>query len=338
MTPARFIETRGPVWDRLETLVARALHAGLAKLSESELHELTRLYPGVAVDVARARMYKLDPHTLGRINKIAIGAHALLYRRKHTQVAQAIRRFFTGYYPGLFRRHWSYILLAAALFFVPLLGVYTSVRLRPSTAYIFVPSGLEMPKDNAQVTAEDISERFRRTPQPPMAAGIMTNNIAVAFHAFALGISAGIGTCYVLLLNGMMLGAFFGHFTNYNLSFVLWSFLGAHGFLEIFAILVAGGAGLRLGLSLAIPGSLRRRDSLRVGARDAVLLVLGTIPMFIVAGVMEAFVTPSYLSGTSKIALGLAVWLMTMAYLLTVGLKGKKASGGFENQRGGSVH
>ena len=104
----------------------------------------------------------------------------------------------------------------------------------------------------------------------------MANNISVAFHAFALGISAGLGTCYVLLVNAMMLGGFAGHFANHGLSYPLWSFLAPHGVLEIFAILVSAAAGLRLGLSLAVPGRLTRRASLRIGAREAVLLFENT--------------------------------------------------------------
>jgi uncharacterized membrane protein SpoIIM required for sporulation len=116
-----------------------------------------------------------------------------------------------------------------------------------------------------------------------------------------------------------MLGGFAGHFANHDLLFDLWCFLAPHGVLEIFAILVSGAAGLRLGLSLAIPGELKRSASLRHGAKEAVLLVLGTVPMFVVAGFIEGFITPSYLPGPFKIALGLAVGGMTVSYLLLVG-------------------
>ena len=183
------------------------------------------------------------------------------------------------------------------------------------------------------LSAEDMSKRFRNMPKPPMAAGIMLNNISVAFYAFALGITAGIGTCYVILLNTMMLGALAGHFANSQLDYQFWSFILPHGILEILTILIAAGAGLRMGISLAIPGSVTRMDSLRSGAREAVLLVLGTIPMFIVAGIIETVITPSYLSGDIKIALGLVVGATTIVYLLLCGrrytpkdLAGKQSS------------
>ncbi|MEN6576250.1 MAG: stage II sporulation protein M [Phycisphaerales bacterium] len=318
MTPARFLDTRREIWGRLGALVAKAGKKGLRQLTDGELHELTRLYPAVAVDVARARMYKVDDPTQRWVNQLAIAAHGLLYRRKSGRSLPAIWRFFRRDYPRLFRRQWLFVVLAIAIFVVGMLGAYVVVRLMPSNAYLFVPQGLDV-SDAREVTSEDISERFRQMPNPPMAAGIMANNISVAFFAFALGIVVGLGTCYVLLANAMMLGGFIGHFANHGLSYALWSFIAPHGVLEIFAILVSAAAGLRLGLSLAAPGRMTRAASLRIGAREAVLLVLGTIPMFVIAGFIEGFITPLYVPGIVKIVLGVAAALAVIAYLLLVG-------------------
>jgi uncharacterized membrane protein SpoIIM required for sporulation len=319
MTPARFLETRGPAWKRLEAIIQRTRTRGVAALSEPELHELTRLYPAVAVDVARARMYKLDQITQDRINRLAIAAHGLLYRRPSPQPVNAVARFFTSDYPRLFRRLLPYVVLATTLFLAAGLGSYVSTRLKPSLAHLYVPFSVEMPRNGSELSEDDIAQRFRSSPHAPMAAGIMVNNISVAFYAFSLGISAGLGTCYVLIFNAMMLGGYAAHFTNYGASYPFWSYILPHGVLEIFAIMVSAGAGLRLGLSLAIPGRLTRRASLQRGAIDAVLLVLGTIPMFCVAGVIEGFVTPSHLPGGAKILLGILVAAMWVAYLLFVG-------------------
>lgn len=303
----------------MEALVVKAGRQGVAKLSDSELHELTRLYPAVAVDVARARMYKIDSKTQQRVNRLAIAAHGLLYRRRHMRSPMAVWRFFTNDYPRLFRRLWPYMALATALFIIASLGTYASVLVRPSAAYLFVPGTLDLPDGQPGVTEEDISERFRKSPRPPLAAGVMANNISVAFKAFALGITAGVGTCYVILLNGMILGAFAAHFANHGLGYPLLCFILPHGFLEILAILIAAAAGLRLGISLAIPGAVTRKASLRVGAKEAVLMVLGTIPMFAVAGMVEGFVTPAHLPGAVKIAVGLVTGGAAVAYLLFVG-------------------
>lgn len=330
MTPARFLDTRREIWSRLEVLVAKGGRKGLRTLSDAELHELTRLYPAVAVDVARARMYKVDSPTQQRVNQLAIAAHGLLYRRKSVRSFPAVWGFFRQDYPRLFRRLWPFMVLATAIFAAGMLGAYVATTLMPSNAHLFVPYGLDL--GNArEVTSEDISERFRQMPNPPMAAGIMTNNISVAFYAFALGITAGLGTCYVLLMNAMMLGGFAAHFTNHGLSYPLWSFIAPHGVLEIFAILVSAAAGLRLGLSLAVPGRMTRSASLRLGAREAVLLVLGTIPMFVIAGFIEGFITPLYVPGFMKIVLGVTVAGAVIAYLLLVG-RAAPANGEIRNK------
>lgn len=316
MTPARFLEVREPEWARLEVLVAKG-QQGLKRLSEDELHELTRRYRAVAVDVARARIYQVDVRLQRRINRLAITAHGLLYQRRAVPVLPAVGRFLTDDYPRLFRRLWPYTTLAVVLFFAASFGAYGSARLRPSLAYVYFPHTVDLGQPG--LSEEDVGDRFRQMPRPPMAAGVITNNISVALLAFALGITAGVGTCYVVLVNAVMLGGFTALLVNHGLGLPLCTFILPHGLLEVFAILVAAGAGLRMGLSLAVPGRLTRGASLREGAREAVLLTLGTIPMFVVAGVIEGFVTPSYLTAPFKIGLGVLVLCTALAWVLLAG-------------------
>jgi len=318
MNAAWFLETRGPAWKQLEMLLKTAGRKGAAGLTDEQLHQLTRLYPAVAVDVARARMLNIDARTQTRINRLAIAAHGMLYRRRRVRAGRAMLRFFRYDYPQLFRRLGAHVLLATAIFLIGAVVAYVSVRVDPDTARLFVPGGLDI-VDSESVTAEDISERYRMMPGSIMAGAITTNNIQVAFYAFALGIALGLGTGWVVLTNALMLGGFVAHFVNHGLGYEVCSFLTPHGALEIFAILVAAGAGLRMGLSLAVPGGQTWMASLKVGAREAVLLVLGTIPMFILAGAIESYVTPSYIPNGAKILVGLAALGTTLAYLLTVG-------------------
>lgn len=318
MTAAQFLETRGPAWTRFEDMLGKTAR-GLSGLSEDELHELVDAYPSIVVDVARARMYKLSPETQQRVNRLAIAAHGLLYRKPSRRPWKTVGRFVAQDYPRLFRELWVYMVLATAIFLIAGTGAFVVTQIRPSTAYLFVPGDLDLPDGRIEVTAEDISERFRRMPQPPMAAGIITNNISVAFNAFALGMTAGVGTCYLVLFNAMMVGGIAGHFVNHGLTFEFCSFIAPHGCLEILTILIAAAAGMRLGLSIVLPGSLTRKASLRAGAAQAVLLVLGTVPMFVLAGLIEGFITPSHLPGELKIGLGIAVAAGAMAYLLFVG-------------------
>lgn len=317
MRASFFVQQRQDAWNRCAQLIDQVQGSGLRSLRDEEIRELVHLYQQITIDVSQARMYKLDPLLQDRLNQLAIAAHGILYRRPSRRHRWGLWRFFRYEYPVHFRGLWPYTVLASVIFLIGLLGSYVTTRLQPSTAFYFVPGSLDV-VDEQTVTEEDISERFRQMERPPMAAGIITNNISVAFNAFALGITAGIGTCWLLLYNSLMLGGFIGHFSNHDLAYELLSYLGPHGFLEIFAILLAAAAGIRLGLSFALPGNLTRTSSLRKGAIDAFLLVAGTVPMFLVAGLVEGFITPSYLPGQLKITLGLGLLAVTLGYLLLV--------------------
>ena len=319
MKASTFMHRRAPFWERVEHLVDKAHRYGIHRLSEAELHELVRQYPTLAVDVARCRRYKLDNATQRRVNQLAVAAHGLIYRREPRPVFGTLHFFFRYGFPRLFRKNLVSFVLATAILFAGFTATYSATRIHPEKAYRFVLTQMDLPSTERGMTAEDISERFRRMSRPPMAAGIISNNISVAFTAFALGITAGVGTCYVLLVNSMMLGGFAAHFANHGLSFPFWAFIMPHGVLEILAIVISAAAGIRLGVALAVPGRTSRRQSLRRGAREAVLLVLGTIPMFIIAGLVEGFITPSELPGTLKMVLGVTLGIGAIIYLMIVG-------------------
>jgi uncharacterized membrane protein SpoIIM required for sporulation len=131
------------------------------------------------------------------------------------------------------------------------------------------------------------------TIKPLASSFIMTNNISVAFTTFALGITAGLGTAYMMLTNGIMLGVVGVACWMGGMSLPLWSFVAGHGVLELPAIFIAGGAGFRIAQGLLFPGLLSRRDSLAKSGAEAIRLLLGTVPMLIVAGIIEGFISPS---------------------------------------------
>jgi uncharacterized membrane protein SpoIIM required for sporulation len=264
-------------------------------------------------------MYGLDEETQRRINQLAIAAHGLLYRRPHRHPMAAAVRFFRCDYPRMFRRLWAYVAAAVAVFVIGVLGSYVAATLNPSVAHRFVPGIVDLPETSSGITADDIRRRFTRTGNAPLAAGVLTNNLSVAFSAFALGITAGVGTCYVLLVNALMLGGMTALFANHGLGGEFLLCILPHGLLEIMAVLIAAAAGLRLGLSMAVPGHLTRGASLRAGGREALLMLLGTVPMFIAAGLIEGFVTPSHLPDAVKAAIGVLVTAGAIAYLLLAG-------------------
>jgi len=153
------------------------------------------------------------------------------------------------------------------------------------------------------------------TVKPAAASGIMTNNMLVAFATFAYGITAGIGTIWMMVLNGVLLGVIGAATWKAGMASDLWSFVAPHGVIELPAIFIAGGAGFEIARGMLFPGLLPRRESLaRAGGRAARLL-LGTIPMLFVAGIIEAFLSPSDIPRALKYLFAAVMFTLLMTYL-----------------------
>jgi uncharacterized membrane protein SpoIIM required for sporulation len=148
----------------------------------------------------------------------------------------------------------------------------------------------------------------------------MTNNIRVTFLAFAGGVTLGLFTLYVLLMNGLLLGAVAGVAQRFDFADNLWGFVAAHGVVELSVIFIAGGAGLQLGWSVLRPGLLTRRASLVVATRRAVYLLFGCVPLLVITGVIEGFVSPSQvLPLWVKLLVALTSGVLLYSYLLLAG-------------------
>ena len=136
----------------------------------------------------------------------------------------------------------------------------------------------------------------------------------------------GLGTVYVLVSNGLSLGAVLGAAQFYGVAPLLWSFISPHGYLELTCIVIAGRGGLMLGNALLRPGLQLRREALARAARRAVELVVGTAPVLVVAGLIEGFISPSELPTPAKLLIGPLAGMALYSLLLTVGrLKGGRA-------------
>jgi hypothetical protein len=155
--------------------------------------------------------------------------------------------------------------------------------------------------------------------KPQASTWIMTNNISVGFMTFAGGILGGPGTVYLLSYNGLQLGVVGTACARQHMALDLWSFVASHGALELPSIVIAGAAGLRLAMGMLFPGIYTRRDSLARAAVEAIRLVAGTVPLLVIAGTLEAFLSPSgapmavkFLTG-AVLLLGLGLWLTSQS-------------------------
>jgi len=172
----------------------------------------------------------------------------------------------------------------------------------------------------------DIRERFGHEGDPLLSSFVITNNIRVALAAFALGITFAVGTVYMMVVNGAMLGGIAGAFAKSGIAGQFWMVILPHGALELSAVVVAGGAGLVMGYALWCPGQRTRRKALREEAVRAMQLAVGLIPAFAVAGLFEGLVTPSdAIPESLKVILGAAAAAVFWLYLLLAGLEPRTA-------------
>ena len=310
---SHFIASRQPRWTELEDLLARSEGNGLRHFAADDIERLGRGYRQVMSDLAIARRDFPNDQLTQWLNGLAARAHLRLYRAPAPSWRH-LGHFFWTDFARRFRAARGYLLVSALLLFGPALLAYLAAWLDPTLREALVPVELRRTMESGR-TWTDIAPNLR----PGMATLIFTNNIQVAFLAFAGGVLFGLGTVYVLVSNGLMLGSVLGAAHAYGVAPLLWSFISPHGFLELTCIVIAGAAGLMLGDALLRPGLLLRREALARAARQAVELVLGAAPVLVVAGMIEGFVSPGDLPVALKIGIGLAAGGVLYGLLLTVG-------------------
>lgn len=316
MRPEEFIARRRSNWERLDELLSRA-GAGVAGLSADELRELGRLYRQAAADLAVARR-DLPGHAVERfLNGLVARGHGAVYRESGAGGAARVRSFFAADFPRAFRATWPATLAAFLMFFLPALAAFIATYNDPGLASALVP-GAELVVEQVQA-GHEWWLRINEEGQALSSAEIMTNNIGVAFRAFAGGVTLGIYTLYVLVNNGLLMGVVAGAAQRFDFADNLWGFVAAHGVVELSVIFIAGGAGLQLGWAILRPGLLTRRAALVVAARRALLLILGCVPLLVIAGLIEGFISPSPLPLAIKLAVAAGSGIALYTYLLGVG-------------------
>jgi uncharacterized membrane protein SpoIIM required for sporulation len=278
------------------------------------------LYREMAADLARARTYGGSPELLYTMERMVGFGHNLLYRPP-TRSWRRFRAFAMGGFAALARRRWRPIAIASVLFYLPTLLTFAAVRREPAlTTELLGAEMLSRVEEAAE--KERTGKGYVEVPEvlmPAMATHLISNNVQVTFLAFAGGILAGLGTVWILVLNGVMLGSVAGAFANAGQSLHLWTFVLPHGVIELTAICISGGAGLWMGSAPLLPGRRTRREVLGTRGREAVSLIGGCALMLVVAGTIEGFISPSELPREIKLALASLFALAMVAYFAFAG-------------------
>ncbi len=319
----RFVKNHRHMWQRLSELTDKAQNNGLSSLDNAELHEIGILYRRASSDLARAKT-RYNTTNSGRaltrsLNDLVLRAHTQVYSAPPPQAINAWHFLLHGF-PETFRRCWRPIALAAVFMFLPGFLAYLSVVINPDTAPLFVPDGaireVQKRAEEKIIVGWGARTEFEGLLDSPATSSfIMTNNIRVTITAVALGITAGIGTALVLLINGLMIGGLAGVATDVNADVLFWAVILPHGVMELLAICIAGGAGLMIGRAIWAPGDLPRRDALKIVGAQAAQLLAGVAVLLVIAGLIEGFLTPLPLSPLLKLTFSAGTALALIFYL-----------------------
>lgn len=311
-----FLHQRKPAWERLDTLLKRT-QKNVRSLSARDLEELGRLYQATTADLALAQRDFPSQRVTVYLNGLVGRAHAHIYqgeplRRRH------LIDFYRQTFPQLYRDLLPYTTLAFGLFLLPALITFLLVWRNPDLIYVLEGPGI------ADLVSKVEEGRLWTEIAPSVRSAassfILTNNIQVTFLTFAGGITAGLFSAWIVLSNGLHLGAIFGLLQYHGLSLGLGEFVVAHGFIELSVIFVAGGCGLYMGDGLIRPGLQSRRAALIERGQLSVRIILGCVPLLVLAGLIEGFISPSALPWPVKLAVGLFTGGALHYYWLRVGM------------------
>ncbi len=318
MEIADFVDGRRPKWQALEDLLNQAEVKGLKSLQLEEARSLSRLYRSTSSDLLWVRSRAGAADVSGYLNDLVGRAYALTYPGKRARLSDA-KAFLVHGFPSVMRAEWrAYI--ASVLVFLSGFGFgWVGMVFDPDAAPYLVPEQ-HLKLDPTERAAAAKGDKSSAGQQAQFSSFLFTHNIQVAFLAFALGITAGIGTAIMLFANGVLLGALGWVYASKGLAGWFWAWILPHAIPEVSAICIAGAAGFVIARGMVAPKGLSRRQAVRMEAVTAVKLLLGTLALFVLAGFIEGTISqihPPRLSVEFKILFALVVGAGVYAYLLS---------------------
>lgn len=303
-----FIAAHQGEWSRLDELAARR-----GRLTGDQADELVLLYRRVSTHLSIVRSTVPDPGLLGRLSSLVARARNAV-TGAHDPAWKHVLHFLTAGFPAavyLNRRWWVTVTLASAALAVI---IATWIATNPD-----VQASIAAPEDIRQLVEHDFADYYSENPATSFAARVWTNNAWVAAGALVMGIALGIPVIYLLLANVVNVAVSGGLMLAAGKADIFFGLITPHGLLELTAVFVAAGAGLRLGWTVIDPGPHKRSEAVAIAGRSAITLALGLTAVLFVSGVIEAFVTPSSLPTWARIGIGVVAELLFLAYVWTFG-------------------
>ncbi|MGN7470325.1 stage II sporulation protein M [Brevibacillus sp. SAFN-007a] len=290
-------------WAELEQLVERFTRQE-RHITAADIDRLTHLYKKASAQLALVRSYHPTDEITLYLNQLVSRAHNLTYKQQSGSWQQ-LRHFFGVRLIGLIHTRIGFVGMAALLFVMGGVSGFAAVLTDPLNLYYVLPQGMA-----EQIDPTRLGEGHAALNSPVLSTMIMTNNMKVAILAFVSGITFGLVPIYLLLVNGLLVGALAAVYYQADSSYAFWAYILPHGVIELTAIFIAGGAGLHMGYRLLVPGRYARHYACLEAAKESAQLLLATLPLLFVAGVIEGYITPSSLSLETKYLVAAATLLL----------------------------
>ncbi|ABC64155.1 stage II sporulation protein M [Erythrobacter litoralis] len=323
----RFRLEREGDWRRLEDIVTRLEKGRLRSVADEDISDLPALYRTAASSLAVARETSLDKATLSYLESLVQRAWYQVYGPRRGLIAW-LRQFFTGGWARSVREIWLDVCVALAVMTAGTIAGWLLVAQNQDWYYALVSTGLadtRVPGASREALAETLAVENETGGLSAFAAYLFYNNASVSILCFALGFAFGIPSLLLLIHNMAMLGALMWLFHSQGLLPDLLAWLAVHGTTEIFAILLAGSAGLHIGRKMAFPGVSSVLGAAADAGRRTAAVMVGVILMLVFAALLEAF--PRQLAGSeARTIIGLFMLVFWCAYFTLSGRERRAGS------------
>lgn len=297
-----FINRNQKRWQSFETSLERS----------GDPDDLADQYIQIVDDLSYARTFYPRSKITSYLNRLALKIHQEIYKNKKEKTNR-FKLLATQEVPLILKESRPFLLLSLSIFVISIILGVVSALTDDSFIRLILPSEyINMTLNNIQ--KGDPMGVYGESSQLPMFIRITFNNVFVSFQAFLLGMFTHIGTSYALVSNGIMVGSFVTFFYQKNLLTTSVFTIMIHGALELSAITIAGAAGFILSSSFLFPGTYSRMHSFKNGAKKGTKLMVMLIPIFIVAGFIESFITRYY--QTMPIALTLFIIIGSLSFIV----------------------
>ena len=312
-----FVAVHGEEWARLERLVRRAGRA--SRLSGAEVDELVTLYQRAATHLSIVQTRSPDPVLVARLSRLVSGARAAV-AGAHAPAWRQFLQFFVTTFPAVVyrTRTWWVPTAVVSLAVAVALGVWVGTH--PDVQRSLLP-----PASVRDLVNNQFADYYHAHPAHDFAAQVWTNNVWVSAEVLVGGLGLGVLTLFALLGNSVNVGVIGGYMFAAGKGGLFLGLIAPHGILELTAVFVAAGSGLRLGWTMVDPGPRRRADALAAEGRSTVAIALGLVVVLAVSGAIEAFVTPSGLPTWARVGIGVLAELLFLTYVWVLGRRAVRA-------------